>query len=684
MTKIATDFASKLAVAFVAVAMIFAAFAPAAQAQTTEDLQQMINDLLAQVAQLQGQTSGGTGSSVMNCSSFLSDLSQGTSNAEVMRLQQFLNMDPDTRVAPAGSPGSAGMETEFYGPATAAAVSKFQVKYRAEILSPLGLVNPTGYWGAGSRAKANALCSETVVTTPDTDEDATDEDEDEDMEEEDDFELGGSASLDTFELDDGESAIEEGDEDISIGEITVEFTNGDAEISRLDITLEGATSDQPWDAFDTISLWVDGDKIAEVDASDEDDYLDEDAGELRFSNLNLIGMEDEEMEIVVAASVQNNLDDDERTEWTLEVSSMRFFDADGVAETVGNPAGSDNSQFDIEEAGENEELSISLASSNPDSTDIIVDTDQDTDDVTIMIADLEAEDNDIELNRVVVLVETDGATTTDVVDEVRVVIDGKSFKAESIGGTPGATSTITSNRSVFDNVDEQGVWYSFDIDGDVVIDEGDEVEMEVVVDFNDTDDGARYQNGQMISASVPSLVRDLWQAEGADDLDNTQFSGTAIGDNHLLVAEGILVPVDEFSSVVSKVDSDGKVYQYQLKFDVTSVEDTFYITNNATSSASAVKGVKFGVDGSIGTGSATGVLTSSAKRTGGVFKVDEGRTETFTLTVTVDPQDSGSYVVGLEEVWYSTDTDGINGAIQYDVTPLADFESDPQSIVGGV
>jgi len=54
MTKIATDFASKLAVAFVAVAMVFAAFAPAAQAQSSEDLQQMINDLLAQVAQLQG------------------------------------------------------------------------------------------------------------------------------------------------------------------------------------------------------------------------------------------------------------------------------------------------------------------------------------------------------------------------------------------------------------------------------------------------------------------------------------------------------------------------------------------------------------------------------------------------------------------------------------------------------
>ena len=42
---IAKDFASKAAVAFVAVAMMFSAFAPAAQAQSSEDLQKMINDL---------------------------------------------------------------------------------------------------------------------------------------------------------------------------------------------------------------------------------------------------------------------------------------------------------------------------------------------------------------------------------------------------------------------------------------------------------------------------------------------------------------------------------------------------------------------------------------------------------------------------------------------------------------
>jgi hypothetical protein len=677
MTKIATDFASKLAVAFVAVAMVFAAFAPAAQAQSSEDLQQMINDLLAQVAQLQGQTTPTTGGT-MTCDSFLMDHGQGSEGAEVMRLQQFLNMDPDTRVAMAGSVGSAGMETMFYGPATAAAVSKFQVKYRAEILSPLGLVNPTGYFGAGTRAKANALCSETVVTTPDTDEEATDEDE-EDMDEEDDFNLGGEASLDTFELDDGESTIEEGDEDVEIGEITVEFTNGDAEISRIDVTLQ-ATGADAWDAFDTISLWVDGDKIAEVDASDEDDYLDEDFGELRFSNLNLVGMEDEEMTIVVGASVQNNLDNDELTDWDLGVTSMRFFDADGVAETVEDPANGDVSEFEIEEAGENEELNISLASSNPDTTDIIVDTDSDTDGVTIMIADIEAEDNDIELNRVVVRVDT-SATTADVVDDIRVVIDGQSFDAESFDNTDGLDEGYSETNG------NTSVWYLFDIDGDVVIDEDDEVEMEVVVDFNDTDEipNLNYVNGTIISASVSGTELTYWDAEGADDLEHSapnQFSGSANGEEHLLVAEGIILPLDGVETSTDTQGDNDQTGIFTIEFEVTAVEDDFYITDLVSASTSAVEGVAYKVDGPSGATSTTsGVLSSTADEdTDGVFTVQEGETETFTMTVTVDTNTTGQHRITLTEVNFSADEDGVSSPEVYVPTPAQDFRTSFRNI----
>jgi peptidoglycan hydrolase-like protein with peptidoglycan-binding domain len=191
---IAKDFASKAGIAFVALAMIFTMSVPAsnAQTQTPEDLQKMIDTLMAQIEALKGGTASATASGY----TWTRDLKTGATGADVMELQKFLNSNEDTRVAATGV-GSAGMETSYFGPATAAAVSKFQMKYRADILSPAGLVNPTGFFGPSTRAKANAL--NTVTTpTPDEDEDgSTDEDE-----EDEDTTLSGEASLDTFEIED--------------------------------------------------------------------------------------------------------------------------------------------------------------------------------------------------------------------------------------------------------------------------------------------------------------------------------------------------------------------------------------------------------------------------------------------------------------------------------------------------
>jgi hypothetical protein len=202
---IAKDFASKAAIAFVALAMALSMFAPAAQAQSSEDLQKMINDLLTQIASLQSQVGQGSTSVASGVCPYTwtRDLNVGATGADVMKLQQFLNADLDTRVSASGA-GSVGMETEYYGPATAAAVSKMQVKYRSEVLSPAGLVNPTGYFGPSTRAKANSVCSTPVVVPPvvvpgdDTDDEDMTDDEDEDMT------LGGEASLDNFELNDAD------------------------------------------------------------------------------------------------------------------------------------------------------------------------------------------------------------------------------------------------------------------------------------------------------------------------------------------------------------------------------------------------------------------------------------------------------------------------------------------------
>ena len=75
---------------------------------------------------------------------------------EVLKLQIFLNSDPDTVIASSG-PGSPGNETTIFGSLTAAAVKKFQLKYASEILHPLGLTQPTGNVYGSTRDKINAL-----------------------------------------------------------------------------------------------------------------------------------------------------------------------------------------------------------------------------------------------------------------------------------------------------------------------------------------------------------------------------------------------------------------------------------------------------------------------------------------------------------------------------------------------
>ncbi|MEK7148482.1 MAG: IPT/TIG domain-containing protein [Patescibacteria group bacterium] len=99
---------------------------------------------------------------------FTRTLFSGMRGDDVTGLQKFLNTDAETRIADAGA-GSPGNETDYFGNATKRAVIKFQEKYRAEILAPIGLTNGTGFFGEKTRAKVNSLASIApvpVVTTP--------------------------------------------------------------------------------------------------------------------------------------------------------------------------------------------------------------------------------------------------------------------------------------------------------------------------------------------------------------------------------------------------------------------------------------------------------------------------------------------------------------------------------------
>jgi peptidoglycan hydrolase-like protein with peptidoglycan-binding domain len=76
------------------------------------------------------------------------NFSIGSRGDDVKLLQEILSKDG---VYP------EGLITGFFGNLTRRAVIRFQEKYAAEILRPIGLVRGTGFVGAATRAKANAL-----------------------------------------------------------------------------------------------------------------------------------------------------------------------------------------------------------------------------------------------------------------------------------------------------------------------------------------------------------------------------------------------------------------------------------------------------------------------------------------------------------------------------------------------
>ena len=635
---IAKDFASKFAVAFVAAAMILTAIAPAVQAAAADDLQTTINDLLAQVADLQAQLGDDTTTTTSaDCASVAAPLTMGSMGAGVTALQNRLIAD--------GQAIAAGA-TGYFGAQTKAALAGWQAAHN--------VAPAVGYYGPLTMAAMDASCT----PADDGDDDTTGGGDDNSSD------LSGEASLDNFEINDADDTdVSEGDEEVEIAQVVVEFADGDAEVSRLDLAFtdgSGLGSDA-WDTFDTISLWVDGDMIAEMDASSKDDYLgDEDNGVIRFSDLALVAMEDEEVEISVAATLQDNLDSENLGEWDVTGKALRFFDADGVATTESDEDITDETTtFTIEVAGINEELKFSLGDNNPDSTDIVVDETSSTNGVTVLEYTIKAEDGDITLNELsVALVTSD--VIGDVVSDIEIDIDGTTYSDDTAGATTGTSTT-----------------YTFDIDGDVTIDDGEEVTVVVMVDFKRQD--TNYLNGTTIQAKVATAQRDATDAEGADDLGTSQFTGTAVGDVHNLVATGILVPVDGVTVSADTTGDNDQTGEFSIEFEVTAVEGDFYVAE--TAGTAVTTGVQYLVELGSGTSTSSGVLTSTGdEETPGVFTVRDGETETFTLTVTVDTSATTQARVTLTEVNYSADTDGDGAEAAYVPTPASDFRTTYKNI----
>ena len=113
-------------------------------------LTSVIANLQAQLAAVLGNATSSAGSL---CSKINNNLSFGmNNNQEVSCLQRFLKNQGST-IYP------EGMVTGNFLSKTQAAVIRFQEKYKAEILTPLGLEKGTGFVGVATRSKINQMIS---------------------------------------------------------------------------------------------------------------------------------------------------------------------------------------------------------------------------------------------------------------------------------------------------------------------------------------------------------------------------------------------------------------------------------------------------------------------------------------------------------------------------------------------
>lgn len=624
-----------------------------------------------------------------SCSfTFTQNLTAGSSGAEVMNLQKFLNMWPETQVSAAGA-GAPGMETMTFGPATKAAVIKFQNKYASEVLAPVGLTAGTGYWGASSRAKANALCAGGPSKPPapgDDDDDSSDDDDDNMSDEE--------ASLEDFNAssEPSDEELEEGDEEVAVYGFEFDVEDGDVEVNRVDVRFEmtgTSDEDEPWNVFDSVFLMdADGKVIAEQAADDEDDWSNEtgDAWEMRFNGVDERFDAGDTAEMQVGVSVASNLDDGDiddadEMEWTVWVpeDGVRATDGAGLDQYIGEDgadeaADADESEtFTIEAAGEGTELKISSATDNPEASTIKVSTDDSTDNTAVAVFGLEAKDGEVTVNKIVLFATTSTTSLGHVINDLSIEIDGEtyddwSYEVDTVGGTGG--DTIGNNESA---------WIIFDLeeeDDEFTIGEDEEVEMTINVDFKQQE--GNYSNGTSIEFDVTNAERDEWAAEdvNGDDLDDADKKGTGNGEEHTLIAEGIYAEINTTDADVNQGDNNANDEgNFVIKFDVTAFEDTFYM------GSTTAQAVTFHVErgGATISTTTTASLSSTAKKESGTgnFRIDEGDTETFTLNVSLNPADGGTgyYRIELDTLNYNDDNSTTYGS-SYTASPDEDFETD--------
>jgi peptidoglycan hydrolase-like protein with peptidoglycan-binding domain len=591
-------------------------FAGGVGAQTVAELQAQIAALMAQLAALSGGSSSGA--------AITSDLTIGSSGPQVVTLQNAL-------VAQGHLVMPAGVAPGYFGALTQAAVAKWQAAN--------GLP-ATGYFGPLSRAKfgggvtTGGSTSGGVVVGGGSGP-----------------LMGGEGSLDVNgNLGDVEAEVDEDDEDVQVLGVELEADDSDIMIERVDVdfTVGSGGSSQLDDYITEVTLWLDGQRLATLDV-DEGDEDSNDVFSFRFSGLRGVIREGDEAELYVAVSAVSNIDSgDTSVDISVDVPAdgIRAVDAAGITDTYATAGEVTAETFNVVEPTSGD-LTVSEAPSNPDAMDVEIDDDDTTEDVVMLVFELEAEEQDV--------------TVDDIEFDLAVSAGGVSNTFSSLALYQGSTLIDTMS------VTAAGTSTVF-TDLDIEIDADDTETFTIKADINDV--GTGFASGQTASVTIDSSAIDAEDAQG-DSI--TVTSSDVSGGTITFRTAGIEVELNSITESITPSDSAPDLGTYVFKFDVTAFGNDVFLSGTTTDTATLdeTNSVDFVKTGG---GSATSTLTcSGCEESSNAFEVSENTTEEFTLTVIVSG--SGGFAdIEIDKILWGT-----TAAHPYTTTTeVDDWESDQQ------
>ena len=553
-----------------------------------------IEELQAMIAQLTAQLSSLSGSTTTSTASytFTRSLTVGAQGADVTALQNFLIAKGHTIAAGA---------TGYFGAQTAAAVAAWQAAN--------GVTPAVGYFGPVSQAKYNASVATTGSTTGSTGSTGL-------------TGGAGSASVTTYSSD-VEDEVTTGTSEKVLG-FKVEADDSDVKVTnvKLELNYTGAKSTIVTRYFDAFDVVMDGEVVATVDASD----LNRDSSGKYSKNVALkdaIVKEGSSNKAVfyVVAHANDAIDtDDAGTTWTVTASDLRYTDGSGAILTISTV--NNNADVNVTKLSASGDVKVkySLATDSPDTQTVKVDDDNSGDKVELLKFRVKAEGTDVSFDQIKFTIATTSANLSDMVSEF----------------------ILMKGTTVVETEDTLSETITFDLDDEEMIDEDDTVTYSLVAKMN-----KNTFSGASITATL--LSTNVMDTNG-DSVASGRISGSANGDAQTFRGDGVTLAKTSITATdVQKTEnnSTAEYAKFVITFKVTADGDDFYVADDVASVVGHITGATI---------ASTTSLTSTADKSGANFRINDGETESFTLTVETATSTGVTIKHVVDSLTYGTST----------------------------